>query len=121
LTGSHKAAFDRPLSTDDENSPIWDSYECPAGSVLFFTEALTHAGAVWKSTDRERCAIFNCYNTIGSKWHAWGPPEAVLEAMPAKRQSLFRPVHCENNAVNPGEKANPGNAIYPRREPEPVG
>lgn len=117
LSGSHKATFDRPKSTDDENSPLWDSYECPAGSVLFFTEAITHAGVVWKSTERERCAVFNCYNTIGSKWHSFEPPEAVLEDMPPKRQSLFRPVYCQGNAVAPGDKAQAGNSFFPRRVP----
>lgn len=117
LSGSHKATFDRPKSTDDENSPLWDSYECPAGSVLFFTEAITHAGVVWKTTERERCAVFNCYNTIGSKWHSFEPPEAVFDAMPPKRQSLFRPVYCQSNAVRPDDKANPGNAFFPRRVP----
>jgi hypothetical protein len=121
LSGSHKATFNRPLSTDNEDSPLWDSYECPAGSVLFFSEAITHAGVVWKSEERERCAIFNCYNTIGSKWHAWEPPEAVSAALPSKRQSLFRPVHCDRNVVGPSDKNNPGNAFFPRREPEPVG
>ena len=114
LSGSHKATFNRPLSTDDENSPLWDSYECPAGSVLFFTEAITHAGVVWKTTERERCAVFNCYNTIGSKWHSWEPPEAVFQAMPSKRQSLFRPVYCQGNAVDPGDKKKTGNAFFSR-------
>ena len=31
LTGSHKAAFDRPKCTDQEEHPLWDTYECPAG------------------------------------------------------------------------------------------
>ncbi len=121
LSGSHKATFNRPQSTDNEDSPLWDSYECPAGSVLFFTEAITHAGVVWKTTARERCAVFNCYNTIGSKWHAWEPPEAVFQAMPSKRQSLFRHVYCQGNAINPGDKVNPGNSFFPRRVSNVVG
>ena len=113
--GSHKAAFERPLCTDREDHPLWDTYDCPAGSVLFFTEAITHAGVVWKTTERERCAIFNCYNTIGSKWHTWEPPEAVFQSMPPKRRSLFRPVYCQNNTVNPGDQVHPGNAFFPCR------
>ncbi len=115
LTGSHKAAFDRPKCTDQEDHSLWDTYECPAGSVLFFTEAITHSAVAWKSSERERCAIFNCYNTVGSKWHTWEPPEAVFETMPRKRQSLFRPVYCQNNTVNPGDQINPGNGIFPNR------
>ncbi|MDA0709745.1 MAG: phytanoyl-CoA dioxygenase family protein, partial [bacterium] len=116
LTGSHKAAFERPGATNREDCPLWDTYECPAGSVLFFTEAITHSGVEWKSTERERCAIFNCYNTIGSKWHSWEPPQEVFDAMPPKRQTLFRPVYCQNNTVKPGDSKDPGNAFFPRRE-----
>lgn len=121
LSGSHKAAYNRPLSTDDEDSPLWDTYECPPGSVVFFTEAITHAGVVWKSEERERCAVFNCYNTIGSRWHSWDPPPEVFDAMPPKRQSLFRPTWCDRNRVNPGDQPHPGNAFYPRREPTALG
>ena len=69
LTGSHKAAFDAPASIQNENSPLWDDYEYPAGSVLFFTEAITHTGARWTDAEHDRVAIFNCYNSIGSRWH----------------------------------------------------
>ncbi|HCK09088.1 MAG TPA: hypothetical protein DHW45_04385 [Candidatus Latescibacteria bacterium] len=116
LTGSHKAAFDRPASTNLEDSPLWDTYSCPAGTALIFTEALTHAGVPWKSTERERCAVFNCYNTIGSKWHQWEPPEEVYATMPAKRQSLYRPTWCDRNRVNPGHQVHPGNAYVPEEQ-----
>ncbi len=101
LTGSHKAAFKRPASTQDPDSPLWETYSCPAGSVLFFTEAITHTGAKWINRDRDRVAVFNCYNTINSKWHAWQPHPELLAAMPPLRQTLFRSVHCQNNAVCP--------------------
>ena len=120
LSGSHKAAFDRPPVTDHEDHPLWETYECPAGSVLFFTEAITHTGVVWKSKERERCAVFNCYNTVGSKWHVWEPPEEVLQALAPKRRTLVRPVYCQDNRVNPGERDHPGNSFFPRRHPEPV-
>ena len=114
LSGSHKAAFERPESTNREDSPLWDSYSCPAGTVLFFTEALTHSAVLWKSQERERCAIFNCYNTIGSRWHKWSPPEAVFDTLPLKRQSLYRPTWCDGNRVNPGDQIHPGNAFIPK-------
>lgn len=103
LTGSHKAAFDIPSSmANDIDSPLWDTYECPAGSVLFFTEAITHTGAVWTNEDNDRVAIFHCYNTIGNKWHKWEPHPELLAAMPPQRQSLFRPVYCQDNRVAVG-------------------
>jgi hypothetical protein len=111
LSGSHKSAFERPESTNLEDSPLWDTYSCPPGTVLFFTEAITHSAVVWKSKERERCAIFNCYNTIGSRWHQWSPPDAVFEALPLKRQSMYRPTWCDRNRVNPGDQIHPGNAF----------
>ncbi|HIA69625.1 TPA: hypothetical protein EYN98_27010 [Candidatus Poribacteria bacterium] len=43
--------------------------------------------------------IFNCYNTVNSKWHNWDPhPDHVAE-MPTKRQTLFRPVHVAGNVI----------------------
>lgn len=113
LSGSHKGAFERPESTNQEDSPLWDTYSCPPGTVIFFTEAITHSGVAWKSKERERCAIFNCYNTIGSRWHQWSPPDAVLETLPPKRQSLYRPTWCDRNRVNPGDQVHPGNAFVP--------
>jgi hypothetical protein len=114
LSGSHKSAFERPKSTNLEDSPLWDTYSCLPGTVLFFTEAITHSAVVWKSEERERCAIFNCYNTIGSRWHQWSPPDAVFEALPLKRQSMYRPTWCDRNRVNPGDQVHPGNAYVPR-------
>lgn len=102
LTGSHKAAFSPPDSIMDPRSPLWDSYSCPAGSVLFFTEAITHTGSRWSSEDHDRVAIFHCYNTIGNKWHKWEPPAAVLATMPPRRQTLFRKVYCQDNRVTSG-------------------
>lgn len=99
LSGSHKAAFKRPASTDDPASPLWENYGCPAGSVLFFTEALTHTGARWTNPEWDRVAVFNCYNTVNAKWHEWQPHPELLADMPPLRRTLFRPVHCENNAV----------------------
>lgn len=102
LTGSHKAAFPPPESINDIDSPLWETYECPAGSVLFFTEAITHTGAVWTNTDNDRVALFHCYNTVGQKWHKWEPHPELLAAMPPKRRTLFRPVYCQDNLIAAG-------------------
>jgi len=103
LTGSHKAAFRPPQSIQDPDSPLWDTYDCPAGSLLFFTEGITHSGAKWTNAATDRVAVFNCYNTIGSKWHQWEPHPELLAAMHPLRRSLFRQVCCQDNAVNAGE------------------
>ena len=99
ITGSHKAVYTAPDSIRTPDSPIWDTYECPAGSLLFFTEALTHSTHQWTNEDNNRMAVFSCYNTVNSKWHDWNPHPELLAAMPAKRQTLFRPVRAANNLV----------------------
>ena len=101
LSGSHKGAFPIPKSAmEDRHSPLWESYECPAGSMLIFTEALSHTGDIWSDEDNDRLAIFRCYNTVGSKWHAWEPNAKLVESMHPLRQTLFRGVHCEDNLVD---------------------
>ena len=65
--------------------------------MLVFTEAITHTGAKWIDEKIDRVAIFHCYNTVGNKWHKWEPHPKHVEAMPFKRQTLFRPVHCQDN------------------------
>lgn len=97
LNGSHKAAFPPPKTTENRDCPLWEDYSCPAGSVLFFTEAITHSGARWEDDTVDRVAIFNCYNVIGNKWHKWEPHPEHLAEMPFKRRTLFRPVYCQDN------------------------
>lgn len=100
VSGSHKGVYPAPSSIKDPDSPIWETYSCPAGSLLFFTEALTHSATTWTNTKNDRVAIFSCYNTVNSKWHNWNPSPEQLATMPPKRQTLYRPVHAENNLVN---------------------
>ena len=97
LSGSHKSAFPIPASIQQEDSPLWEDYNCPAGSVLFFTEGICHTGTKWTNTETDRVAIFNCYNVIGSRWHNWEPSPESLSEMSPLRRSLFRKVCCDNN------------------------
>ncbi len=109
LSGSHKANFPYggpdPYHPDTGGSPwepkiraMMDTYGCPAGSALVFTESLLHASEDWTNPDNPRCAIFNCYNSVWAQWHlmatgdelAWAPEFA--ETMPPRRRSLFRGV-----------------------------
>ena len=48
----------------------------------------------------DRTAIFSRYNYVNTKWHKWRPHPDLLAAVPAKRQTLFRPVHVEGNLVD---------------------
>lgn len=103
LSGSHKAAFPRPEVTNERDCDLFESYACPAGSVVIFTEALCHTGTTWHNAERDRVAIFTCYNAINEKWHKGGPPREVIAAMPPLRQTLFRGVwhgQGEKNSKN---------------------
>ena len=97
VSGSHKAAYAAPDSIHDQHSPIWQGYTCPAGSVLIFTESLTHSARPWTNRQHDRLAIFSCYNTVDSKWHDWDPDPRLVASMPPLRQTLFRPVHAARN------------------------
>jgi hypothetical protein len=99
VSGSHKAAFTAPESIQDRRSPLWETYACPAGSLLFFTEAITHSGDAWRNKGRNRIGIFSCYNTVNAKWHKWEPHPELLASMPPKRRTLYRPVHAQDNLV----------------------
>lgn len=90
-TGSHKGAFPAPRSLiESADTELWDTYECPAGSLLIFTEALMHASTIWQNIENPRLAVFNCYNTVNSKWADFQPDPLLWEQMPRQRQSLFR-------------------------------
>ena len=103
LSGSHKAHFgygggDR-FAPNAADSPwlerihgAMDTYSCPAGSVVIFTESLLHAANDWTNPDNGRCAIFQCYNSLWAQWHRPNITPEEIAAMPPKRRSLFRGV-----------------------------
>ena len=101
LSGSHKAHFNYggpdPYRPNISDSPwemnmraTMDDYSCPPGSVVIFTESLVHAANDWTNPDNPRCAVFNCYNSIWAQWHRLNLSHETIDAMPPKRQSLFR-------------------------------
>ena len=101
ITGSHKAAYPVPDSARlDEASPLWDTYNCPAGSVIFFTESISHSSSTWADRENDRYAIFNLYNSLNHRWYSWLPDPELLAKMPAKRRSLFRDVWINENVEN---------------------
>jgi hypothetical protein len=90
LSGTHKAEFPFPPSVLALDNAYLETYSCPAGSVLIFTESLLHQTAAWTDTQNDRFAIFNCYNSLWAQWHRSNLPHDLIAAMPPKRQSLFR-------------------------------
>ena len=100
ISGSHKAAYPAPASAFEVDSPIWDTYECDAGAVIFFTEAISHSAHPWTNEDNNRVAVFNLYNAVANRWQSWLPHPDLLASMHPKRQSLFREVKASNNVEN---------------------
>jgi hypothetical protein len=98
IAGSHKAAYPIPEPVQNPNSSLWETYECPPGSLIFFTESLTHTQV--QSNAAERVCISNLYNTVASRWSNWLPHPQLLEAMPPKRQTLFRETYAGGNVIN---------------------
>lgn len=92
MSGSHKTAFERPDEVSGRDSELWQSYCCPAGSAVIFTEGLCHSGTHWTNEEHDRLTLFTCYDTVNSKWGKGCPPTEVIAAMPPKRQTLFRGV-----------------------------
>lgn len=99
ITGSHKAAYTAPEVAQTQEWGFWDTYSCPAGSVIIFTEAITHSGQPWNNSETDRVAIFNAYNSVDKRWTVSQPPQALLEMMPPKRQTLFRDAFVKGNVT----------------------
>ena len=93
IAGSHKCNF--PMHPDHmslesgEQSPFLVTYECPAGSAIFFTENLCHAGPVWRRKE-PRVAVLHAYAHLATHWHRPCLPAAVLESLPREKQAYFR-------------------------------
>ncbi len=98
ITGSHKAAYPIPEAVQNPNSPLWETYQCPPGSLFLLTESMTQMQVQPK--DAKRVSISNLYNTVASRWSNWLPHPQLLEAMPPKRQTLFRGTYAGGNVVN---------------------
>ena len=112
LSGSHKAHFNfggpDPFHWNVSGSPWTDSiragmesYSCPPGSAVIFTESLVHAANDWTNTENGRCAIANTYNSIYAQHSRLNLSHERIEAMPPKRRSLFRGVWQYDGADNP--------------------
>jgi hypothetical protein len=106
MPGSHKAEFQRPASMDvDATRSLMQSYACPPGSLLVFTESLLHATAEWTHPTRDRIAIFTHYCNIYSQFHRLLLPHDAIAAMPKLRQTLFRGVWAGDWGGLDGQKA----------------
>ncbi len=100
VPGSHKAnlfsAQDGtwPEQADDPDSGVWETYGCPPGSLIMFSEGVRHTGSTWTNPDNPRRAILIAYNHVTVRFHEPKPcmnPD-VIGAMSGARQQFFREV-----------------------------
>jgi hypothetical protein len=96
LSGTHKVEFPYPDAVCVPDNRHLETYSCPEGSALIFTESLLHASTAWRDPDRQRVSIFNAYNSLWAQWYRMNLDEAVVMAMPDKRRTLFRGVYAND-------------------------
>ena len=112
LAGSHKASFPvdpSHLSLEPgQRSPFLVSYECPAGSAVFFTENVCHAGPVWERAD-PRVTILHAYSHLATHWHRLNVPPVVLQSLPREKMAYFRePWIADFSSLERREKGGAG-------------
>src|SRR5436190_930738 len=67
IPGSHKASYRLRKgieSIDARDSGLWQSYGCPPGSLVIFSEAVRHSADVWRNPHNPRIALFCTHNHI---------------------------------------------------------
>jgi hypothetical protein len=92
LSGSHKSNYNVPHAMQRRDAPGWESYECPAGSLVIFSENTCHGSATWTDPAQPRVAVFNHYMHYCMRFHRTAPPPEAIDAMPPMRRTLFRDV-----------------------------
>ena len=94
IPGSHKANLpmhpDHLSLEEGERSEFLCRVACPAGSAIFFTENLCHAGPVWQR-DTPRVAVLHAYAHLATHWHRLTVPPEVLVGLPREKPAYFRP------------------------------
>ena len=102
ITSSHKSAYSLQDSTIDQDSSLWETYECPRGSLFLYTESISQktGNVVTSDSVDTRIRVKYLYNTVSSRWSNWMPHQQILDTMPEKRQTLFRDVYTGGNVTN---------------------
>jgi hypothetical protein len=96
IPGSHKANYNirRGVETiDARDSGLWESYGCPPGSLVIFSEAVRHSADVWRNPANPRIALFFAYNHINVRHHKPMVPQEVLAGLSLEHQRFFREVY----------------------------
>jgi hypothetical protein len=96
IPGSHKSNLNirkAPPSIDARDSGLWESYGCPPGSLVVFSEAVRHSADAWRHPKHPRMAIFCAYNHINVRHHKPNFAPEVIEALSPEHQRFFREVY----------------------------
>ncbi len=91
IPGSHKSNFKLPpeLAEAPEKAECVVSPEAPAGSVILFTEALTHGTAAWNGKHQRRSLLYKyCISHIAWTSRRVATPEGIQ--LTQRQQILFR-------------------------------
>ena len=93
VSGSHKSNYRKQLPLfDDRESGVWDSYSCPPGSLLIFSEAVRHSSCPWEQ-DTPRMALFFAYNHINVRHHKPSFTDEMLASLTPERRRFFNEVY----------------------------
>ncbi|MBS10884.1 MAG: hypothetical protein CME19_04690 [Gemmatimonadetes bacterium] len=80
IPGSHKTEYRLPRSIQEigEDSPLVVTPEAPAGSVILFTEALTHGTGDWKADHQRRSLLYKyCLSQMAWTARRVSAPEGI--------------------------------------------
>ena len=91
FSGTHKSSMVPPREFVDGDE-YWETYSCPAGSAVLFTENVCHSSAPWTNPTHNRVAVFNHYMHYCMRFHRTVPNAQALDEMSSMRRSLFRDV-----------------------------
>ena len=100
IPGSHKSNLASSYEgtwaeeADDPDSGLWETYGCPPGSLIVFSEGVRHTGSPWTNRDNPRRAILIAYNHVTVRHHEPKPcmNPVVIDGLSEERQSFFRDV-----------------------------
>jgi hypothetical protein len=93
IPGSHKSNFRKTLTAfDDPSSPLWDTYACPPGSLLVFSEAVRHTSCDW-TQEIPRMALFYLYNHINVRHSRPNFTQEMLNSLTPDHRRFFNEVY----------------------------
>ena len=100
IPGSHKSNLASSYEgtwaeeADDPDSGLWETYGCPPGSLIVFSEGVRHTGSPWTNRDNPRRAILIAYNHVTVRHHEPKPcmNSVVIGGLSEERQQFFQDV-----------------------------